>query len=103
MSRKRPGRPKGSKNAAGEGWVEPSRCPNCGSSERTPYENPVRVDFPGGGLNCIAKIYRTCHCRHCGQARRDQEPVYAPKGIALGDSNTPSTPPRLAPNSEVPP
>jgi len=77
------GRPKGSKNITESVLVEPSRCPNCGCSERTPYENPVRVDFPGSGLDCVAKIYRTCRCKYCGHARRDQEKVYAPAAIRL--------------------
>lgn len=79
MSRKRPGRPKGSTNIDVSVLVEPSRCPNCGSSQRTKYENPERIDFPGSGLECVAIVYRTCRCVDCGQARRDQEKVYAPR------------------------
>ena len=63
---------------AREVLVEPSRCPRCGSSQRTKYENPKRIDFPGSGLDCVAIVYRTCRCMDCGQARRDQEKVYAP-------------------------
>jgi len=87
MSRKRPGRPKGSTNiAVSPVIIEPSRCPACGSSRRTKYENRERVYFPGSGLDCIAIDYRTCHCLDCGQARRDQERVYAPKGIVPPES-----------------
>ena len=101
MSRKRPGRPKGSTNIDVSVLVEPSRCPNCGSSQRTKYENPERIDFPGSGLDCVAIVYRTCRCVDCGQARRDQEKVYAPKGTALGDLKLASTPARLASHSEI--
>ena len=92
MSRKRPGRPKGSTNIDVSVLVEPSRCPNCGSSQRTKYENPERIDFPGSGLECVAIIYRTCRCVDCGQARRDQEKVYAPTGITPGNEDMPKTP-----------
>ena len=78
MSHKRPGRPKGSTNIDVSVLVEPSRCPNCGSSQRTKYENPERRDYSDAGLEFVAIIYRTCHCVDCGQARRDQEKVYAP-------------------------
>ena len=88
MSNRRPGRPKGSTNVDVSVLVEPSRCPNCGSSQRTKYENPERRDYSGAGLEYVAIIYRTCRCMHCGQARRDQEKVYAPKGTALEESKT---------------
>jgi epoxyqueuosine reductase QueG len=64
-------------------YREFSRCPTCGSSQRTKYENPKRVDFPGSGLDCVAIVYRTCRCVDCGQARRDQEKVYAPAQLNL--------------------
>ena len=82
MSRKRPGRPKGSTNIDVSVLVEPSRCPNCGSSQRTKYENPERRRFTAAaGSNCVAIIYRTCRCVDCGQARRDQEKVYAERHV----------------------
>jgi len=86
MSHKRPGRPKGSAKINVSMLVEPSRSQTCGSSQRTRYENPVRVDFSGSGLDCVAIVYRTCRCADCGQARRDQEKVYAPRVIGLGNS-----------------
>jgi len=89
MSRKRPGRPKGSTNINVSVLVEPSRCPNCGSSQRTKYENPVRLDFSGSGLEYVAIILRTTRCVDCGQARRDQEKVYAPAGISLAEDCLP--------------
>lgn len=92
MSRRRPGRPKGSTNIDVSVLVEPSRCPRCGSSQRTKYENPNRIDFPGSGLDCIAIVYRTCRCVDCGQARRDQEKVYASAGINLPDIPLPEGP-----------
>jgi Zn ribbon nucleic-acid-binding protein len=79
MSRRPPGRPKGSTNAKIIVEVEASRCPKCGSSERTKYENPVRRDYSGSGLEFVAIIYRTTRCVDCGQARRDQEKEYPPK------------------------
>ena len=85
MSSKRPGRPKGSTNIAAAGEVEPSRCPACGSSRRTKYENPDRRDYSQAGLEYIAIIYRTCRCLDCGQARRDQEKVYAPSSLTHPD------------------
>jgi hypothetical protein len=82
MSRKRPGRPKGSTNIAALAEVAPSRCPACGSSRRTKYENSDRRDYGGHGLEFVAIVYRTCRCLDCGQARRDQEKVYAPTGLS---------------------
>jgi hypothetical protein len=72
----------------------------CGSSQRTKYENPERREYSGAGLPYIAIIYRTCRCLDCGQARRDQERVYAPKGTAVEASNVPLAPAALAPNPE---
>ena len=82
---RRRGRPKGSTNVAAQAIAEPSRCPICGSSRRTKYENPTRLDYSGQGLEFVAIVYRTCRCLDCGQARRDQEKVYAPSAIQLGD------------------
>lgn len=79
MSHKRPGRPKGATNVRTVVEVQPSRCRTCGSSRRTKYENPVRIDYSGSGLEFVAVILRTCRCLDCGQARRDQEKEYAPK------------------------
>ena len=59
----------------------------------------LRIDFPGGGLECVAIVYRTCRCADCGQARRDQEKVYAPRGnnsvavIPRADAGNNSGPP----------
>jgi len=78
MSRKSPGRPKGSTNIKTIVEVEASRCTVCGSSRRTKYENPTRRDYNGAGLKYIALIYRTCRYLDCGQARFDRERVYAP-------------------------
>jgi hypothetical protein len=100
MSHKRPGRPTGSTNVSMLAKVEPSRCPICGGSRRTKYENPDRRNYSGHGLEFIAIIYRTCRCLDCGQARRDQEKVYPPKGTALTESNMPLTPARLIPDDQ---
>jgi len=90
MSHKWPGRPKGSANITTIVEVQPSRCRNCGSSRRTKYENPERRDYSGAGLEYDAIIYRTCRCLDCGQARRVQEKVYAPKSSLLTDSELPA-------------
>ena len=66
--------------------VDASRCKKCGSSRRTKYANPDRRDYSGAGLDFVAIIYRTCRCLDCGQARRDQEMVYAPRVSASDDS-----------------
>jgi hypothetical protein len=78
MTQKQRGRPKGATNIAARAEVAPSRCPACGSSRRTKYENPERRDYSAAGLEFIAMIYRTCRCLDCGQARRDQEKVFPP-------------------------
>ena len=78
MTQKR-GRPKGSQNVTAIAEVALSRCPACGSSRRTKYENPIRLDYSGAGLEFVAIVYRTCRCLDCGQARRDQTKEYGPK------------------------
>jgi hypothetical protein len=85
MSRRRRGRPRGSTNITALAEAVPSRCPRCGSSRRTKYENPYRRDYSGSGLEYIAIFYRACRCLDCGQARRDQEKVYAPSSLTLPD------------------
>ena len=82
MSRKRPGRPPGAKTIKETAEVSPSRCTSCGSSRRSPYENTTYRDYAGQGLPFVGIYYRTCRCVDCGQARRDQEKVYAPIGIS---------------------
>ncbi len=71
------GRPKGSKNIKSVAEVVPSRCPNCGSSRRTAYENPYYRDYSGHGLEFVGIWYRACKCLDCGVSRRDREKVYA--------------------------
>ena len=95
MSHKRPGRPKGSPNIDVLVQVEPSRCPSSGSSHRTKYQNPSYRDYSGAGPPFIGIYYRSCKCEDCGQARRDQEKVYAPKSATQGNSTMPSSPARL--------
>ncbi len=70
------GRPKGSKTEQ-KPVIESrlSRCPICGSSERTPYvakrEMPYKGTSPDGRL-CNVVIWRHTTCVQCGQARIDK-------------------------------
>jgi hypothetical protein len=85
MSSRRLGRPPGAKTIKEIAEVTPSRCPSCGSSRRSPYANTAYRDYAGQGLLYDGIYYRTCRCLDCGQARRDQEKVYAPKGTLRVD------------------
>jgi hypothetical protein len=70
------GRPKGSKNIKTIADVIPSRCPSCGSSRRTAYENPYYQDYSGHRLEFEGIWYRACKCLTYGKPRRDCEKVY---------------------------
>lgn len=76
---RRPGRPAGTHNRrALWNWLQPSRCPDCGSTARTKYTQ--RRELPGGfdatGEAYAAAIVRRCRCLVCGQFRDDAERVY---------------------------
>jgi hypothetical protein len=47
MRKRRPGRPKGSKNAVDVVVVERSHCPKCGSSRRSEYWGRLVQKCPG--------------------------------------------------------
>ena len=88
MARKRPGRPKGSKNAV-DVVVERSHCPKCGSARRSEYWDRLVQRRPGlradatlrssdasslrstSGTPYTAIIRR--RCLECGQVRIDKE------------------------------
>jgi len=75
-------RPKGSKNRAAP-LVDsvPSRCPHCGSTERSPYSEHVReYEITGvhDGQPFTHIVYRPTQCLGCGQWRIDREWVYRP-------------------------
>lgn len=72
-----PGRPAGVKNITATADVAPSRCPKCGSSQRTPYRKSWEKTF-AKGIIPAKLIYRRTRCLDCGQARIDREPVYSP-------------------------
>lgn len=69
------GRPK---NAKGRHYVTAiavvSRCPKCGSTERTAYTKTTEIDVIGeeAGLPFNTVVWRTCKCLACGQWRRDR-------------------------------
>lgn len=92
---KRPGRPKGAKTIKELVEVVPSRCPKCGSSRRTKYQNTYYRDFSGQGLKFIGIKYHACKCLDCGQSRRDLEKVYpaeqeSPPDILSDDCSRPA-------------
>ena len=71
---RRPGRPKGSKNAVDVVVVERSHCPKCGSSCRTEYWGKLVQKCPGIGADgtpYTAIIRR--RCLDCGQLRIDKQ------------------------------
>ena len=76
MRKRRPGRPKGSKNATDVVIVERSHCPKCGSSRRSEYWGKVVNRCAGlwaDGTPYTAIIRRRCRCLDCGQVRIDKE------------------------------
>ena len=92
MRKRRPGRPKGSKNAADVVVVERSHpaavalttlagsakeaCPKCGSSRRSKYWGKVINRCAGlraDGTPYSSIIRRRCRCLNCGQVRIDKE------------------------------
>lgn len=74
--KKRRGRPKGSKTKpAATGFAELSRCPKCGSTERTKYLNKTEQEYAGidaSGNEYTHIVRRRCRCAACGQMRCDR-------------------------------
>lgn len=69
------GRPKGSKTTnleTAEGLL--TQCPNCRSTNRTPYTNRTELAFAGirDGKHFTHVITRRTSCADCGQARFDK-------------------------------
>jgi len=74
-SRRRPGRPKGSKGGNVDTvTVEPSRCPRCGSTRRSDYYGKTEQTFRGehGGRPFTHIVRRRTKCLDCGQTRIDR-------------------------------
>jgi DNA-directed RNA polymerase subunit RPC12/RpoP len=72
---KKPGRPKGSKNAdapTAEGQL--TRCPRCGSTQRGRYLPRRELEHAGeeGGEPYTHTVWRRCRCENCGQHRVDR-------------------------------
>lgn len=71
-----PGRPAGSGHRDYRVCnVELSACPDCGCTERTPYEQTQQIESSGpaehGNLREVV-VLRRCRCLHCGQYRVDR-------------------------------
>ena len=79
-SKKEVGRPKGSKNSP---VVETNstRCPKCGSSNRTKYLTTRRVVFRGfhKGEPYNSVTFRACRCLECRQRRVDKSYDFIPQ------------------------
>lgn len=55
--------------------VVESRCPKCGSSDRTKYINVIKRDISGIGTDgeeYNRVVWRTTYCKKCGQRRVDR-------------------------------
>lgn len=81
------GRPKGAKNIRNFATVTNSRCRNCGSTERTDYENTRYIDrletgtqFNDGTGLVVGIRHRTCACKVCKVQRVERDFFYAPDG-----------------------
>lgn len=76
MSNPRPaGRPAGSKNTKTTADAFPSRCPNCDSTERTPYTNTLEQPYCGidaAGNPYTHIIRRNTRCEVCDTPRIDR-------------------------------
>lgn len=69
------GRPAGTPNKSyREVVADVSRCPSCGSTERTPYTDRQELEYEGerDGKSYNRVIWRTCSCAACGQHRKDK-------------------------------
>lgn len=52
-----------------------SRCPNCGSTDRTSYADRRELAYSGttpDGRQYDRIVWRSCKCEACGQARIDK-------------------------------
>ncbi len=72
VARRKPGRPKGSKNITTVVDVITPACPKCGSHERSKYHNTKTkicfgVTIDGRRYNRVTE--RTCNCSVCGETR----------------------------------
>ena len=68
-TKKKPGRPKGSKTQQHPVVeIEKTKCPKCGSTDRDPYLHTTKRELCGQLV-----IWRKCRCSNCGQIRVDKE------------------------------
>lgn len=71
--KRKPGRPKGAKTMDAEVVeVEQTKCPSCGSTQRSPFfGTPNHIDASGehDGLLYSSVTFRRCKCLKCGQVR----------------------------------
>ena len=68
------GRPRGSKTQKAAGKSTTSKCPKCGSTDRTPYSQTRAIAIAGvdpdfGSYTHVVK--RWTKCKSCNQARTD--------------------------------
>lgn len=73
------GRPAGSRTQNNSGQSQPSRCPKCQSTERTPYSQTREIKINGedpvfGAYTHVVR--RWTRCKGCGQARTDRSFEY---------------------------
>lgn len=73
-TKKTKGRPAGSPNVSTTADVHPSRCPQCGSTERGPYLSSTEQPYPGihDGAPYTHIVRRRVQCQGCGQMRIDR-------------------------------
>jgi len=79
MARPR-GRPKGSRNVKTTAEVVPSRCPECGSTQRAGYLDKVVQKMAGtaDGKPFNRIVRRRTRCLDCGHPRIDRSFEYVP-------------------------
>ena len=75
--KKKPGRPKGSKqqSVTVEVLVIPTQCPKCGSDQRSNYDNVRTLDYAGklnDGREYTSISWKCCYCLDCKQRRIDK-------------------------------
>jgi hypothetical protein len=68
------GRPKGQTKEKVTVIVEHSKCPKCGSVERSNYNNIITYDIVGihNGIEYVRVVFRSTKCLSCGQIRKDK-------------------------------
>jgi DNA-directed RNA polymerase subunit RPC12/RpoP len=75
------GRPKGSPNVKDTAELTPSRCPDCGSTDRAVEGDRVTLEYGGtdsAGRPFTHIIRQRVTCADCGKARIDVSREYRP-------------------------